>query len=76
MENFSLNSIVNHARQNGFKYLKGEYIATAKNEMVKDHFKKLGFRENDGYWVLDVTAYTDKKCFISQKNKIWTGRKY
>jgi FkbH-like protein len=68
MENFTLNSIVQYARQQGFKYLKGEYIPTAKNEMVKDHYKKLGFAATDGYWTLDVTSYTNKKCFITPKN--------
>jgi FkbH-like protein len=38
MEDFTLNSIVNYARDNGFAYLKGEYIPTPKNDMVKDHW--------------------------------------
>ena len=68
MENFTLNTLVNYARANGFKYLKGEYIPTAKNEMVKEHYQKLGFEEKDGYWMLDAENYTDKKCFITTKN--------
>lgn len=68
MENFTLNTLVNYARANGFKYLKGEYIPTAKNEMVKEHYQKLGFEEKDGYWMLDAENYSDKKCFITTKN--------
>jgi FkbH-like protein len=68
MEDFTLNTLVDFAREKGFKYLKGEYIATAKNEMVKDHYKKLGFEEDGSYWMLDVTAYNNKKCFINKKN--------
>lgn len=68
MEDFTLNTIVDFARDNGFKYLKGEYIATAKNDMVKDHYKKLGFEGEGNHWKLDVAAYNNKKCFINKKS--------
>ena len=67
MENFVLNTIVNFAKSNGYKFLKGEYIPTAKNEMVKDHYKNLGFNQEDNLWVLDVLNYKEKKCFITVK---------
>jgi len=67
MENFILNTIVNSTKSHGFKYLKGEYIPTAKNEMVKDHYKNLGFTEKKGGWLLDVDEYENKKCFITKK---------
>ncbi|MCW3116061.1 MAG: hypothetical protein JWM28_143, partial [Chitinophagaceae bacterium] len=68
MENFVLNSLVNAAAQNGFKTLKGEYIATPKNEMVKDHYPKLGFDSaGSDTWLLDVESYDIKKCFIDYK---------
>ena len=68
MEDFTLNTIATFAKENGFKYLKGEYIATAKNEMVKDHYKKLGFEEEGNYWKLDVINYNATKYFINKKN--------
>ena len=68
MEDFTLNTIATFAKENGFKYLKGEYIATAKNEMVKDHYKKLGFEEEGNYWKLDVINYNATKYFINNKN--------
>jgi FkbH-like protein len=67
MENFVLNTLVDFAKENGFKKLKGEYIATQKNEMVKDHYKNLGFAEENNSWILDVSAYENKKCFINKK---------
>ena len=67
MENFVLNTIVEFARKKGFVYLKGEYIATVKNEMVKDHYKNLGFNKSDDCWVLSVTGYLPKKVFITTK---------
>ena len=67
MENFVLNTISNHTKEMGFKTLKGEYIATAKNEMVKDHYKNLGFEQAGEFWLLDATTYENKKCFITTK---------
>lgn len=67
MENFVLNSIVALARQSGSEKLIGEYIPTAKNKMVKDHYKELGFTESDGVWVLELKSYSDKKTFIKEK---------
>lgn len=67
MENFVLNTIAGFAKQKGYLYLKGEYIPTAKNEMVKDHYKNLGFAEDENYWLLDLDKYEQKKCFIKVK---------
>jgi len=67
MENFTLNTVVAAAKENGFAQLKAEYIPTAKNEMVKDHYEKLGFYSKDGFWYLDVDAYENKKNYISIK---------
>jgi FkbH-like protein len=67
MENFVLNTIVNYAKENGFLILKGEYIPTAKNEMVKDHYLNLGFDKSELYFNLDVLNYQDKKNYIKIK---------
>jgi predicted enzyme involved in methoxymalonyl-ACP biosynthesis len=67
MENFVLNTITSIASDQGFKYLKGEYIPTAKNQMVKDHYKNLGFEQFGNYWLLDAKSYNNKKCLIEKK---------
>lgn len=67
MEDFTLNTIVETAKKNGFKYVVGEYLPTAKNQMVKDHYQRLGFVENDGEWVLNIDSYEPKEVFISTK---------
>src|SRR5574344_957179 len=58
MENFTLNTLVDYARRNGFKKIIGEYLPTLKNGMVKDHYPNLGFTKLDGtdtdQYVLDV----------------------
>lgn len=67
MENFVLNTIVNFAKENYFTLLKGEYIPTEKNEMVKDHYHNLGFKKENEYWILDVNTYDLKMNYISVK---------
>jgi FkbH-like protein len=67
MENFVLNSIVKVAVKNNFQFIKGEYLPTAKNEMVKDHYLNLGFEEKEGSWILDIEKYENKACYILDK---------
>jgi len=67
MEIFVLNTIASFAKNHGYTILKGEYIPTAKNEMVKGHYESLGFSERDNYWTLNVANYENKKCFIKTK---------
>ena len=66
MENFTLNTIANYAKQNGFAYLKGEFIPTAKNAMVKDHYSGLGFVKQGEYYLLDLHSFQDLKSHIVQ----------
>jgi len=65
MEHFALNTIATFASGKGYSFLKGEYIQTAKNEMVKDHYAQLGFQQIENYWVLNVINYEHKECFIA-----------
>ena len=67
MEHFVLNTIVNYAKEKGYSTVKGEYIPTEKNEMVKDHYLKLGFQQTGNFWELNVLTYEPKECLISTK---------
>lgn len=70
MENFVLNTIVSWAKENGFKKLIGEYLPTAKNNMVKEHYPNLGFKTlptSNTQYLLDVNNYVDKECYITKK---------
>jgi FkbH-like protein len=69
MEGFVLNNIIKLAREKGFKTVVGEYIPTPKNDMVREHYKNLGFTEQDGKWTMDVASYEDKKNFILATQK-------
>jgi len=66
MEEFTLDTIVEYARINGFKKIIGEYIPTAKNEMVADHYLKLGFEQIDKRYVLDLDNYKPTESFIKK----------
>jgi FkbH-like protein len=68
MENFTLNVIMDYVGSNGFKKLIGEYIPTAKNCMVANHYLDLGFSpiaDNErNLFVLEIDKYQRKECFI------------
>jgi FkbH-like protein len=67
MENYVLNIIVNTAKKNHYSTIIGEYIPTAKNEIVKELYKDLGFEKSNNLWKLDVKKYSNKENFITQK---------
>lgn len=67
MENFTLNTLADFARRHGFRYLKGEYLPTAKNEMVREHYANLGFLQKDAHWFLDMQMVENKKTYINLK---------
>ena len=68
MENFVLQTIVENALENGFDTIRGQYIATCKNEMVKDHYSNLGFQSKNQYWNLDLKTFEKKEdCYIKLK---------
>lgn len=69
MENFVLNTIVEYAKQFEFQQIIGEYIKSAKNNMVKDHYSKLGFIKDDKYWKLEMFSYKPKTTYIKKNEE-------
>lgn len=71
MENFTLNTIVAWAKENGYKKIIGEYIPTQKNGMVSEHYTTLGFNKlwgkESAQWQLDVNVYQNRECYIDTK---------
>ncbi len=57
VEQFTLNSIFNYAKENNCTTITGEYIATSKNGIVENHYKDLGFKHQNNYWHLDLADY-------------------
>ena len=58
VEQMVLRELILRARERGIKQLVGRYIPSGRNDMVKDHYAKLGFTAGpeDGIWLLDVAA--------------------
>ena len=70
MENFVLNTIVDYARDKGYQTIVGEYLPTAKNALVKDHYSNLGFIQHDDFWLLQTATYQPKEYFINTKGNL------
>ncbi len=47
VEQFLMNRLCEIARSRGLRALRGEYIPTAKNGLVRDHYARLGFTQLD-----------------------------
>jgi len=73
MEQETLNLIGSEARRLGAARLVGEYRPTAKNGMVREHYKRLGFtlaeESADGRsrWTLDLAAAEIRPTFIQSR---------
>lgn len=71
MEDFTLNTMVEAARQKGYKRIIGEYLPTPKNKMVEGHYPSLGFEKLEGsstaQYVLDVEHYQPRENYIKIK---------
>lgn len=72
MEAFTLNTMVRAAKEKGYKRIIGEYLPTAKNKMVGQHYTNLGFLPIEGaataQFVLDVDSYQPLECYITKKD--------
>jgi FkbH-like protein len=68
MEHFILNTIAELGKSNSFQTLRGEYLQTVKNEIVKDLYSNLGFDEKNNYWYLDLDNYQNKITQIQLEN--------
>ena len=72
MENFTLNTIVAWAKSNGFKRIIGEYLPTAKNGMVEQHYPDMGFEKlantATALYSLDVATYKNRESYIRKKS--------
>lgn len=64
VEETVLNGIVAIAKEAGCNTVVGEYLPTAKNGLVKDHYQNLGFAAHGGRWRLPVQDYGEKRTAI------------
>lgn len=68
MEEFIVNKMIGAARTHGFNKVLAEYIPTAKNSMVKDIYKTMGFKEtSENKYEIEVNEYIEKENFIAEE---------
>lgn len=73
VEEFCLKYIAETAISKKIKKLKGIYLSTKKNGIVKDHYKKLGFimqnedKKSNSEWTLDLNTKLNFDLVISSK---------
>ena len=77
VEHAILNLLVEQAYQQGRSFLLGEYIQTAKNEMVRRHYERLGFKlleeaqedddERQNLWKLELEDFNPIPTFIHSR---------
>ena len=72
MEYAMLDELVKRCRERGVTTLRGHYLPTAKNKMVKDFYGDMGFKliyqADDGAsdWELSLEEYEDKNIHITK----------
>jgi FkbH-like protein len=72
VEIFLLNYLCEAAQSRGLKYIQGEYIPTAKNDLVRNHYGELGFENVEAMpdgrtiWRLFLSDYKTVCCFIKR----------
>jgi len=72
VEEFCMNKVVGLAKELGCSEIEGRYIKTAKNNMVKEFYKRFGFSsvgpklDSETTWKLEVKKYKEKKIWINQ----------
>ncbi len=67
MEEFIINSVIQAAKEAGYRRVVGEYLKTAKNAMVEHIYEHLGFRPlgENTYEVL-VDEFHPSKTYITE----------
>lgn len=57
VEQAVLNEIARQAEEHGATELLGQYIPSGRNELVRDHYEKLGFEASGDAWRLNLEGY-------------------
>jgi FkbH-like protein len=75
VEQYLMNLVVAEARQRNLTNVRGQYIRTAKNQMVEGFFAQFGFVQTGGDanradWLLDCSTYQARETFISPAGEL------
>jgi FkbH-like protein len=73
VEEFLMTYLASEARKRGLERMRGAYVPTAKNGMVKEFYGRFGFvkvsEEGNGSsrWVLELAKYSPARVFIREE---------
>ena len=54
VEDAMLSQLIERAKRENIKKIKGEFIPTAKNKPAENFYKEFGFKEEENFWVFDT----------------------
>jgi FkbH-like protein len=81
MEHAMLDALALQAKERGASRIIGYYVRTPKNDMVADHYSKLGFElvsradnESSAVWQLDLENYERRNQHIKEIKYVWNSR--
>ena len=49
-----ISQLIERARKENVKRIKGKFIPTQKNKPAEDFYKEFGFTQEGDYWIFDV----------------------
>jgi FkbH-like protein len=76
VEEYLMNQLVSMARERGVRRVRGDYLPTAKNGMVRDFWRRFGFENTAGsLWEIEVAAYVPGTTWVRPTDSDSEGEK-
>ena len=67
VEDGILSQIIQKARNDGVKIIKGEFIPTKKNNPAENFYENFGFKKQDNFWIFDTDQPIKKPTNLKMK---------
>ena len=67
VEDGILSQIIQKARNDGVKIIKGEFIPTKKNKPAENFYENFGFKKQDNFWIFDTNQPIKKPTNLKMK---------
>ena len=67
VEDGILSQIIQKARNDGVKIIKGEFIPTKKNKPAENFYENFGFKKQDNFWIFDTNQSIKKPTNLKMK---------
>ncbi len=70
MENFIMQKIIDIAKSNNITNIKGEYIPSNKNTIIKDLYFTFNFKKNNNLFNLNINDYKEQLYYIKEEKNV------